>query len=162
FADSQDLVDPEFDFTEETRGTDRIRQRSEKYAHEVFLAPAYDGLLVSKGIGDAAGGSSRFSLAQRHRLRRLGARDVYRLSNATTGYLPIMGDCGAFTYVREPRPPYSVDQVIDFYLECKIDLGISVDHVILSYQPAWDEPGEKGTVPDDIRDRQALTLELAE
>ena len=42
-----------------------------------------------------------------------------------------MGDCGAFTYVREETPPYSVDEVIDFYEGCGFDFGISVDHVIL-------------------------------
>src|SRR5215510_8033656 len=118
-------------------GRDRIRQRLEAYAHEVFKSPAYDGLLISKGIVSGVGGGSRFSLAQRHRLRRLGAREFYRLSNAWGRKLPIMGDCGAFTYVREEVPPYSVDEVIDFYVGCGFDFGISVDHVILAYQAAW-------------------------
>src|SRR5438094_7931966 len=131
FADSQDLVDPNFDFDGEARTPDRIRQRKEKYAHEVFATRAYDGLLISKGIVDGAGGSGRFSLAQRHRLRRFGARGFYRLRTVWGGSLPIIGDCGAFTYVREETPPYSVDAVMDFYLDCGVDFGISVDHVIV-------------------------------
>src|SRR5215813_8644376 len=67
FADSQDLVDPNFNFTIEDWGRERIRQRLEAYAHEVFKTPAYDGLLISKGIVSGVGGGSRFSLAQRHR-----------------------------------------------------------------------------------------------
>ena len=47
-----------------------------------------------------------------------------------------MGDCGAFNYWREETPPYTPDQVIDFYDECGFDLGISVDHVILGYDPS--------------------------
>src|SRR5215469_8881044 len=69
-----------------------------------------------------------------------------------------MGDCGAFSYVRDEAPPYTPDQVIDFYAECGFDLGISVDHVILGYDPAAaaDHP--------QIREwaaRQRLTLQLA-
>ena len=29
-----------------------------------------------------------------------------------------MGDCGAFSYVLERRPPFSVQEVIDFYVNC--------------------------------------------
>jgi hypothetical protein len=159
FADSQDLVDPHFDFVAETR-SDRIRQRDEFYAHEALASPAYDGLLVSKGIVDGTTqGSGRFTLAQRQRLLRVGAAEFYRARRPDGRVLPIMGDCGAFTYLREDVPPYSVDEVIDFYVECRFDLGISVDHVILAYQPSWDTTPE--AVPDEIRFRQSITLELA-
>jgi hypothetical protein len=73
-----------------------------------------------------------------------------------------MGDCGAFTYVREETPPYSVDEVIQFYVECGVDFGISVDHVIVAYEPAWDRPERKAEIPDALRQRHAITLELAE
>ena len=45
-----------------------------------------------------------------------------------------MGDCGAFTYVREEAPPYTVDEVIDFYEDCGFDAGLSLDHVILGFE----------------------------
>jgi hypothetical protein len=57
--------------------------------------------------------------------------------------------------VRDDAPPYTPDQVIDFYQECGFDLGISIDHVILGY----DSDGEQDH--DDWRGRQILTLELA-
>ena len=47
FPDSQDLVDPSFDFINETRSKLRLRQRDDQYAHEVFANPPYDGMLVS-------------------------------------------------------------------------------------------------------------------
>ena len=162
FADSQDLIDPTFDFTAETWAPERIRQRNEKYAHEVFSTPAYDGLLVSKGIVEGVGGTSRFSLAQRHRLCRVGAREFYRLQSIPGRSLPVMGDCGAFTYVREEVPPYSVEEVLEFYVQCRVDYGISVDHVILAYQSVWDRPDRTAEIPDAIRRRQAVTLELAD
>lgn len=159
FPDSQDLVDPSFDFDSERRSADRLRHRDDQYAHEVFSQPAYDGILVSKGIVDGFGTSSgRYTLAQRHRLFRTGARQFFRLMGPNAS-LPIMGDCGAFTYVREKYPPYSVDDVIDFYEACQFDLGMSVDHVILAYQPSWDRRGERP--PADVRERQQVTLDLA-
>lgn len=160
FPDSQDLVDPSFDFERENRSSDRVRHRDDQYAHEVFSSPAYDGLLVSKGIVDGFGETgSRYTLAQRHRLRRIGAREFFRIESLN---LPIMGDCGAFTYVREPSPPYTVDEVLQFYVECGFDLGISVDHVIMAYEPKLDALSRvPGAIPPEFHHRQEITLQLA-
>lgn len=161
FPDSQDLVDPSFDFEREDRSAERVRHRDDQYAHEVFSSRAYDGLLVSKGIVDGFGGTgSRYTLAQRHRLLRIGAPEFFR---AAALNLPIMGDCGAFTYVRESVPPYTVDEVLQFYDECRFDFGISVDHVILTYQPRFDELALiPDAIPTELQRRQEITLELAE
>jgi hypothetical protein len=158
FPDSQDLVDPSFNFLTERRSVTRLRHRDDVYAHEVFSEVPYNGLLVSKGIVDGFGpGSGRYTLAQRHRLLRVGVREFFRLDN-NTACLPVIGDCGAFTYVREKTPPYTVDQVIDFYSECRFDYGISVDHVILAYNRRWDDDP---TPPADELERQTTTLTLA-
>ncbi|EAU61801.1 conserved hypothetical protein, partial [Stigmatella aurantiaca DW4/3-1] len=72
--DSQDLVDPSFDFENEQRSKDRRRQRHDLYAHEVFSQPAFDGFLVSKGMVDGFGAlGSRYTLSQRLRLSQMGA-----------------------------------------------------------------------------------------
>lgn len=160
--DAQDLVDPSFDFTRETRSPDRIRQRDDLYAHEVFSTPPYDGLLLSKGIVEAVGGGAgRYAQAQRLRLLREGGKGFFRLA-AQARPLELMGDCGAFTYVKEKKPPFSVDDVIEFYESCGFDYGISVDHIILDHRPDWDDKlfGKDG-VPKEVRERQELTLELA-
>ncbi len=158
--DSQDLVDPSFDFETERRSTTRLRQRDDLYAHEIFAERACDGVLVSKGIVDGFGEvGSRYTLAQRHRLLRSGAHEFFRTSSLKVD-LPIMGDCGAFTYVKENVPPYSVEDVIQFYEECGFDLGISVDHVILTYNAGWDTDPVR-LVPAEVRERQELTITLA-
>jgi hypothetical protein len=160
FPDSQDLVDPSFDFVTERRSENRQRHRDDLYVHEVFSSPVCDGLLVSKGIVDGlSGGAGKYSMAQRHRLLRVGAKEFFRLERRDQPPLPIIGDCGAFTYVREQIPPYSVDEVLQFYTDCDVDLGISVDHVILEFQPKWDSAAE--AVPASVRERQTITLELA-
>ncbi len=158
--DSQDLVDPSFDFETERRSVTRLRQRDDQYAHEIFGHRMLDGILVSKGIVDGFGGTgSRYTIAQRQRLLRVGARDFFRLEKTPWSPISLMGDCGAFTYVREPEPPYSIEDVSAFYMDCGFDLGISVDHVILEYHPEWDEDPRE--VDKSVAKRQSITIDLA-
>jgi hypothetical protein len=157
YADSQDLVDPNFDFAREQWSRDRLRHRDDVYAHELFSSPPYEGLLVSKAIVDGTGNGSRYTLAQRHRFYRQGVREFFRIPREWTTF-QVMGDCGAFSYVKERQPPFTVDEVLDFYSHGSFDLGLSVDHVILDYQPQWDSLG----IPAAVRERQTLTLNLAE
>lgn len=165
FPDSQDFVDPSFDFREETRSETRVRQRDDLYAHEVFSAPPYDGILVSKAIVDGVGGGTgKYSMAQRHRLVRQGVRRFFRLDRSGRPRLETMGDCGAFSYVREEVPPYTVDEVAEFYERLGFDVGISVDHVILAYRADLDTglPFGDDAIPEEYRKRQEITLTLAD
>jgi hypothetical protein len=160
FPDSQDQVDPSYDFDRESSSLDRVRQRDDRYAHEVIVPAPYDGVLLSKALVDGRG--SKYTLAQRHRLYRLGVRRFFRLDQLEGPLLTTMGDCGAFTYVREEKPPYSPEDVLEFYAECDFDYGISVDHVILDYQ---SEPADvvrplRPPNPEWAK-RQKLTLEYA-
>lgn len=154
FPDSQDQIDPRFDFLTEETYAHRVRQRDELYAHEVLSEPPYDGILVSKAIVDGLGSAGRFAAGHRNRLYRDRVHRFYRLDRGDRQLLA-MGDCGAFAYVREPEPPYSVDDVIDFYDGCGFDLGFSLDHIVLDYDP-------EGPVDSNWEQRQQLTLELAQ
>ena len=172
FADSLDMVDPSFDFEAETRSERRVRQRDDLYPHEILSESPYHGVLVSKSLVDGYGSAgSRYSLAQRQRFWRNGVKSFMRLdqSNFSDGQGPssyqleAMGDCGAFSYVKEKVPPVSTSEVIEFYERCGFDYGISVDHVILGYETKAGSnlPGFADTFIE-WRDRQAITLELAE
>jgi hypothetical protein len=159
FPDSQDQIDPGFDFVAEERSPFRVRQRDDRYAHEVLAEPAFDGILVSKTIVDGSTeGAGKYSAPQRHRFYRAGVRRFFRLDEVAGPRLDAMGDCGAFTYVREDVPPFSPDQVIDFYEDGGFDLGLSVDHIILGFDARLDDDGE---VPADWVRRRELTVELA-
>jgi hypothetical protein len=155
FPDSQDQIDPFFDFENDEHLPFHVRQRDDLYAHEIHDAPPYDGLLISKTMVDGATSGGRYTAAQRHRLHRLGAREFFRLPDT----LGVIGDCGGFSYVDEHAPPVTVSEVIDFYEGVRVDEGVSVDHVILGYRSEADETGD---VPEEWRERQAITLELAE
>lgn len=164
--DSQDLVDPSFDFQKEVRSADRVRHQDDHYAHEVFSTRAFDGILISKAIVDGTGGAgqAKYTQAQKRRILREGVRAFFRTEEHRWGPLTFMGDCGAFTYVKETVPPYTVDEVIEFYEKCGFDYGISVDHVILEFRPQWENDMFSATneaIPAAIRARQQVTLDLA-
>jgi hypothetical protein len=67
-----------------------------------------------------------------------------------------MGDCGAFSYVNEAEPPYTVDDIIDFYDGCGFDYGMSLDHVILGFTPDG-----RREIPEEWPRRRELTVTLA-
>lgn len=159
FPDSQDQVDPKFDFVEEEHPAFHVRQRDDVYAHEALTGgAAFQGILVSKGIVDGLPGSSgRYTIPQRHRLYRVGARRFFRLP---TG-MKSLGDCGAFTYVEDEVPPITPDEAIDFYEGCQFDAGISVDHVILGFSSDRQPKLLEDEVVVQWRERQAITLENA-
>ena len=160
FPDSQDQVDPSFEFISEERSVHRVRQRDDRYAHEVIAPPPYDGLLVSKPIVDGLPGvSGKYTVAQRNRLYREGAKRFFRLERGDKS-LRIMGDCGAFTYVREREPVYKVEEVLEFYEGCGFDLGIAMDHLVFGYDASLDLKTARD-VPSDWLFRQNLTTELA-
>lgn len=146
--DSRDTVDPTFDFVRESRSPDRI-QRDDLYCHEI-LGRCYDGVLLSYHTIQAG----VYAAAARRRLLRVGAQEFYRLPAG----VDVMGDCGAFSYVKEPKPTYSVDEVALFYATIKADYGISVDHIVREYV---DIDGLFGAPFPAAKHRYDLTLELA-
>lgn len=156
FPDSQDQIDPNFDFEHEEHPLHHVRQRDDLYAHEALGEPASTGILVSMGAG-------RYTMAQRHRFERVGIREFFRLDGMDGPRIETLGDCGAFSYVNEPEPPYTVEQVISFYHDAGFDAGISVDHVIAGFQADCDHtlPG-LDAVPEDWVTRYEITLDRAE
>lgn len=166
FPDAHELVDPGYRFTRRHDPPRGIGQQDGKYAHELLDPAPYDGILLSRaliqGKGSDADGKFRdakYKLSEQHRLYRVGAREFFRAGRRP---LLFMGDCGAFSYRNEPVPPYTVDGVVGYYAACRVDWGVSVDHVILGYDQKADRGlfGAAG-VPDDWVRRQEITLTLA-
>jgi hypothetical protein len=157
FPDSHDLVDPSFDFDTEQRVYNGSRQRSQQYAHEALENPPYDGMLLSKAVVDGRNKNTRYNFGQVRSLMDNGIHKFLRLESTTQrDSLSAMGDCGSFSFATEDEPPYTVDEIVDFYGQCGFDYGISLDHVILGYQA---DPNKE--IPDDWRRRHQMTLDLA-
>lgn len=134
FPDSEDQIDPNFNFVSEEHLVHRIRQRDDFYAHEALKRRPFDGLLVAKPIvdGRGTGGSGHYNNSARSRLYREGIQRFFRLDRSDHR-ISTLGDCGAFTYVNEEVPPYTVDEVIDFYDGCGFDSGIAPDHIVFGF-----------------------------
>ncbi len=153
FPDSQDQISPTYDFIHDEHSPLRVRQRDDRYAHEVLRVPAYDGILVSKAMVDGSvKGVGKYSMPQRQRLYRLGVRGFFRLPDD----IATLGDCGSFTYVNDSEPPYTVEEVLDFYEGCGFDAGVSIDHVILGFRRDLKDP------PEEWKERRLTSLSLAE
>lgn len=154
FPDSQDLVSPTYDFLNDEYHPLRVRQRDDRYAHEVLDTAPYDGILVSKAIVDGSiGGAGKYSEPQRQRMYRYGVERFFRLPPG----LHTLGDCGAFNYVDEAEPPFTVASVIDFYTGCGFQAGVSVDHIILGFDPTTPDEQVNPQWPA----RRELTIRLA-
>jgi hypothetical protein len=148
YSDTQDYVDPTYDFINDRHGPKRERYWTDAYAHELMHPAPYDGLLVSmSAIRQAEGVAAskvRYSTREEQRLLRYGARRFLRFDGPKFDQMMLMGDCGAFAYVNLPKPAYSPSEVIDFYTEADVTHGVSPDHIIfdcnLANPPAADMP----------------------
>lgn len=163
YSDTQDYVDPGYDFINERHDPKRERYWTDAYAHELMAPAPYDGLLVSMSAVRQAEGVAkskvRYSTKEEQRLLRDGVRRFLRFDGSQFGEMMLMGDCGAFAYVNLPRPAYSPKEVVEFYSHAGFTHGISPDHIIfdciLSNPPA-------SSMPAEIIDRFNVTLENAE
>ena len=68
------------------------------------------------------------------------------------------GDCGAFAYVNEEVPPYSVDDIVEFYADGQFTHGCSVDHIIFQFQ---DDDFELAFDDQEVKRRFEITLSNA-
>lgn len=163
YSDTQDYVDPGYDFVNDRNAPGRKRYWDDQYAHELLGHAPYDGLLVAmSGVRKKAGvanSKTRYSLAEAHRFLRSGARKFLRFDAPHLQPLMLMGDCGAFAYADQPEPAYSVEEVYEFYEDGGFTHGCSPDHVIFDFDPA--NPPESSVSPA-VAKRYAITLSNAE
>jgi hypothetical protein len=137
--DWDDRVDKEYDFLTDTATQNRNPFSDDKYAHEIYTTPNYDGILVSKFVVDKSQKRKKY-------IETNGIHKSLRFPGE------IMGDCGAFSYIDNDKPPYSTTEILDYYEQLGFDYGVSIDHLIVG---PYAEPGVR-------RKRYELTLKNAE
>lgn len=150
FSDSLDYVDPQYDFISDRRIAGHRAHTDDLFPHEYLRKPPYDGILVSRAIVGDARRPGKYSEAQCMRFRREGARAFLRVSLRKFPNSILMGDCGAFSYRSERKPPYTTEDTLEFYQDAGFTHGCSVDHVILDFLENGAQPSAEARYRQDV------------
>lgn len=158
YSDTQDYVDPEYDFINDRNAPGRKRYWDDAYAHELMHPTPYDGLLVAMSAVRQAPGVAnskvRYSTAEEQRLLRDGVRKFLRFGGPKYKNAMVMGDCGAFAYVEHEKPAYTPEEVFEFYADAGFTHGVSPDHIIFACDTS-NPP--KSAMDEDVLKRYEIT-----
>jgi hypothetical protein len=134
YSDTQDYVDPHYDFINDRNAVGRKKYWDDMYAHELMTPAPYDGLLVALSAVRQAPGVAkskvRYSTAEEQRLLRDGVRRFLRMTQPAQKDSMLLGDCGAFAYAELDKPAFTPEEVFEFYNDASFTHGISPDHII--------------------------------
>jgi hypothetical protein len=163
YADCLDYIDPGYDFLQDINSAGREKYWDDLFAHEYLARPPYDGILVSRGIVGDHVFKGKYSDSEGMRFRREGARSFLRYYEDKFPGSLVFGDCGAFQYAKMSEPPYTPEDMIEFYADGGFTHGCSIDHIIFDFDPTLDQDGLfNPRVSQDARKRFEVTLQLAE
>ena len=158
FAENMDLVDPDYDFVKDRSSPEREPYWDDMYTHEMLGYAPYDGLLVSKGLFHDGNNGGKYSEGQEMRFKREGARKFLRFEEEKYPNTVMWGDCGAFAYANQEVPPFSVEEIIEFYADGQFTHGCSPDHIIFDFV---DTEFDITFDDQEVKRRQQITLENA-
>jgi hypothetical protein len=145
--DWEDRLDPEFNFSDDEYSEKHNINPYEHdvYAHQLFKVPPYDGILFSLSIFESKITLGNNSNGTYHIRGHNDIKKYLKISEKKS--LKVMGDCGAFGYVKEKEPPkpfYTVENISQLYEKFGFDYGVSVDHLVVDYVFVKDkESGRK-------------------
>ncbi|CAK3416704.1 tRNA-guanine(15) transglycosylase-like domain-containing protein [Vibrio crassostreae] len=147
FPDNKDFVDPNFNGRDNSRTKYHRQYDDDHYPHQILAELPYDGMLVSlAGVGTMQKRGKYYEQELTEDFYFNGAREFLRLDTKKFENVKLMGDCGAFDYHNEYEPPFTVDELIEFYDRGGFDYGISLDHIVFPYfknEAAKDAAAEK-------------------
>ncbi|WP_407899290.1 tRNA-guanine transglycosylase DpdA [Scytonema sp. NUACC26] len=122
----EDRVDKGYDFKTDSYTPNRIAYNDDIYAHEIYDEPNYHGILVSKVVID------------KRKRKKADVEKAGGIHNFIKFSGKVMGDCGAFGYIKEEEPPYTTEEIIEYYQNLGFNYGVSIDHLIVG---AFTQPG---------------------
>lgn len=164
FPDNLDFVDPQFDGITNAQTKHHRKYDDDAYPHEVLKELPYNGMLVSlAGVGTMQKKGKYYTQELTEDFYFYGAKKFLRLDREKFNNVKLMGDCGAFDYVDELEPPFTIDELIEFYERGGFHSGISLDHIVFPY--AKDDEALRLMTFADIREAERridITLENAE
>lgn len=133
FPDWDDFVYEPFNLDE-----DKYLEGEKTYAHEICgNRIPFDGILLSLShLHLNKGALHRFDNGNGDRVR---LRTRLRIPK----HILLFGDCGAFSYASEPKPPFSPEYAAELYHKFGFDIGASVDHIPLPLITVQNADGSK-------------------
>ncbi|MBR8834359.1 MAG: hypothetical protein DSM106950_10070 [Stigonema ocellatum SAG 48.90 = DSM 106950] len=135
-----DKVDAGYVFEQDKFSPNRNAYTDDIYAHEIYGERNYHGILVSKVVVD------------KRKSKKNDIEAVGGIRNFVRFPGKIMGDCGAFGYIKQEEPPYNTVEILDYYEQLGFNYGVSIDHLIVG---PFAQPGVR-------EKRYDLTLRNAE
>lgn len=156
--DWDDVLDPGFDFARDCFSGLKAERGEVHCAKLMRPERIADGILVSLAQAQPTHGKGPLKFVgglESGTLKPIDLRAHYGLD--PTQFL--FGDCGAFSYVNEHKPPISVKRAVALYNLYNLDYGASVDHIPVAAIKQGDR--KVSLSPVERRRRVAITRDNA-
>ena len=120
-----DRVDPKYDFVNDAHSEEHKKDpiNNDVYMWNIFGLEnvPIDGVLVS-----------RITIMQsKNKYKRVLREGIHKALKLPDSF-EILGDCGAFGYVKEKVPPFDPTEILEYYSKCGFNYGVSVDHLVVT------------------------------
>ena len=141
--DWDDNVDAEYDFDHDENSRLRKAERPLDYIWGFYgrEQTPIDGILISREQVED-------TITKRERLREHGVYDNPEPAGGIAEWLPVISDCGAFGYRRLPEPPYGNEEMLEFYEDLRVSIGVTIDHLIIDNTPTSRLYLDERALPD--------------
>ncbi|USZ68524.1 queuine tRNA-ribosyltransferase tRNA-guanine transglycosylase [Halorussus salilacus] len=120
-----DNVDANYDFLHDEHSTLAKTERELQYIWDIFDydTTPIDGVLISREQVEESN----------TKLDNLTTYGVYHPESRLhlPDWLPTISDCGAWGYKSLPFPPYGNQEMLDFYEQMDVTVGVTIDHLVL-------------------------------
>ena len=120
-----DNVDAHYDFEHDEHSELGKDERELQYIWDIFdyETTPIDGVLISREQVEES--ATKFD-----QLTSYGVYDE-RSDLDIPEWLPTISDCGAWGYKSLPFPPYDNDEMLEFYEDLDVTVGVTIDHLVL-------------------------------
>jgi len=120
----EDAVDARYDFVHDELSILDKQERERHFIWDIFdhETTPIDGVLISREQVEDS----------RRKYERVTEYGVYDDPQLTIpNWLPTISDCGAWGYKSLPFPRYGNEDMLEFYEELDVTVGVTIDHLVL-------------------------------
>lgn len=131
---------------------DHVSTKMNKKTYLWEICRAFDGVMISRGYLSKS--------IENAIIEQGGYRNYFRIPQN----IPTICDSGAIQWKCYKEPPISPRELLDFYVRCKFETGVSLDHYSRPGKVSGEVNGEKVSViitDKEAERRQALTIKFA-